>query len=69
MGVTNGVLDSVTITGGREGTNWCGAGAYIVGCSNVTLSSCIVSNNGVLGSGSTYRYGGGIYAALNSALG
>ena len=69
VGVTNGVLDSAHAhrRPGRARTSAARA-PNTIGCSNLTLSSCVVSNNGVLGSGSTYRYVGGIYAALNTAL-
>jgi len=62
-GLTNGTLQRLTIAGGTTfGSGVQGAGAYITACSNLTLASCVISNN-VNGTGGGNQYGGGLYLA------
>ncbi len=71
-GVTNGVLDQVTITGGKEqnySVNPGGGGLNIVSCSNLTVSSCVIATNMVApGGGGGAALGGGAYVSGSSVL-
>ena len=68
-GVTNGLLQRVTITGGQPGSSSAGiqgAGAYITACSNLALTTCAIIGN----YNNTYsgdQRGGGLYV-LNSVM-
>jgi hypothetical protein len=59
-GLTNGSLQRVTLTGGY-GSPMTGAGLYIAASSNLTIGSCVVSNNAGYQTGASTEYGGGIY--------
>ena len=71
-GVTNGWLQRVTITGGKNQTASpsLGGGVLITNSSSITLSSCTVSSNeaAYLNDDNSYHGGGGIYSVASSVL-
>lgn len=61
-GVTNGMLERVTVTGGNNDGS--GGGLALAGVSGFTVSSCTITNNRTGNNG----YGAGIWLASGSAL-
>lgn len=57
-GVTNGLLENVTLAGADVADH--GGGLYVVNSSNITVSGCTIEKNTASAAG-TYTYGGGIY--------
>lgn len=65
--VTNGAIEDVTFANGynvstADAVSKSGGGLYITGCTNLTISRCIITNNIASGRKNTYNKGGGIYA-------
>jgi hypothetical protein len=68
-GVTNGVLQGLTITGGYLPQADYGAGLRLANCQGIAVLNCTISNNAIVCPAPDYTssYGGGIYG-LNSGL-
>jgi hypothetical protein len=70
--VTNGVLERVTVTGGKRQTTPAsqGGGLFVTNCTSLILSACTVTNNEVVNANDTdpTHGGGGIYVIASSVL-
>jgi hypothetical protein len=70
MGVTNGTLSQVTITGGSNTVNGnvYGGGLYLANTSSLAIDSCVITGNVVKSTfNHGYAYGGGLFVASGSS--
>ena len=66
-GVTNGVLQGLTVTGGYLSQADYGAGLRLMNCQGIAVLNCTISNNAIAGAYASSSCGGGLYGQ-NSGL-